>query len=478
MIGRSQPSYWMNLTLQEIAEYVGGQLTPAPGPVEAVGYSIDSRTTQPGDLFFAIRGPRFDGHDFVGAARDRGARAAVIARDSAVSEPGLPFIRVDSPARALGQLALAVRQRWGRLVIGVTGSVGKTTTKEMIAALLEARFRILRSQGNLNNELGLPLSLLRVGDAHDVMVLEMGMSAAGEIRKLAAIALPNEGVVTNVNPVHLEFFDSIDGIAAAKAELIDALVDNGQGKRAYLNADDTRVSRMADGFGGEVVTWGKAANALFRVTEISSLGLGGTTFTLRHGHAEVQFRSPLAGLHNVSNAAAAIAVAATHGVGWEELRRRVRKFSTTGLRGVVTRYSEGFVTVDDSYNSNPAALVEMVRLVGALPEFTRRILVAGEMLELGDQSPQLHAECGRVAREAGFDLIVAVQGNAREILTGARKAGAPDECLIFVDSAEEAGEVLAARIRSGDVVLFKGSRGVGLDRAASALNRRFAAVES
>lgn len=464
----------MDLTLAEVAADVGGRVAPEAEGLRATGCSIDSRTVGAGDLFFAIRGPRFDGHDFVGAARLRGAIAAVVARDWEVSEPELPCIAVGSPTAALQALARAVRQRWGRVVIGVTGSVGKTTTKEMIATLLEKRFRVLRSRGNLNNELGLPLSLLDVRNEHEVAVVEMGMSAAGEIRHLTEIALPNEGVVTNVNPVHLEFFDSIEGIAAAKAELIEGLVGD---KIAYLSADDARVRRMGHGFDGKVVTWGMAEDATFRVIRSDDLGLDGSAFTIRHRDREVDFMCPLPGLHNISNAAAAIGVAITHGIEWESVRDSVRDFSITGLRGVVRRYEEGFVVVDDSYNSNPAALKEMIRLVAGLQGFRRRILVAGEMLELGTESPALHADCGRVAREAGIDLIVGVQGAARDLLAGARGENVDPDSLVYRESADEAGQLLAGIVRSGDVILLKGSRGVGLEQVSEILNRQFRTVE-
>lgn len=468
----------MKLKLEEIAEHVCGRLTHGSGASEAQGYSIDTRTIEEGDLFFAIRGPRFDGHDYLRAAGERGAVAAVVASDFVVSDLELPCIQVDSPTRALGMLAREVRKRWGRLVIGVTGSVGKTTTKEMIASLLEARFSVLRTRGNLNNDLGLPLSLLRVQDTHDVMVLEMGMSGPGEIRHLAEIALPNEGVVTNVNPVHLEFFDSVDQIATAKAELVQGLVGGPRGKKkVFLNADDSRVRAMGDRFDGEVVMFGASPEASFRVRNVEDLGLEGTAFTLSHDNRSVDFKCPLPGTHNVSNAAAAIALAVEHGVAWESVSKLVRDFSTTGLRGVVRRYEAGFVVVDDSYNSNPAALKEMIRLVAALPDFERRILVAGEMLELGDSSGALHAECGRVAREAGIDLIVGVGAGARELLQGAEAAGATSDALIFVDSADAAGELLAGKLRGGDVVLLKASRSVGLDQVSEILNRRFAPVE-
>lgn len=469
----------MNLKLVQVAEDVGGRLEPGAEQVRATGCSIDSRTIGPGQLFFAIRGPRFDGHDFLEAARARGAVAAVVDRDSIAAEVGLPSIRVKSTTRALGRLARAVRLRWGRAVIGVTGSVGKTTTKEMIATVLGTRYNVLRSRGNFNNELGLPLSLLEVADEHDLIVLEMGMSAPGEITRLAEIAQPNEGVVTNVNPVHLEFFQSVDDIAAAKEELIKGLVEKPAGvKRAYLNDDDARVRAMGQGFDGDVVTWGTGPEAMFRVARIEDHGLAGTAFSILHEGQSVDFTSPLPGTHNVSNAAAAIGVAVTHGLEWGELTRAVRSFSTTGLRGVVRRYKHGFVVVDDSYNSNPAALREMIRMVAGIPGFRRRILVAGEMLELGKASPSLHAECGRAASEAAFDLIIAVQGDASAVLEGARAAGTNPEQLHYAETAEAAGALLSRIVQEGDVILLKGSRGVGLERVAEILGGSFAGVEA
>lgn len=465
----------MNLTLERIAEDLGSPLQGGFGSLRATGCSIDSRTIEPGQIFFAIRGPHFDGHDFVAAARARGAVAAVVARDSGVSELQLPLIRVESTTAALGRLAREIRRRWGRTVIGVTGSVGKTTTKEMVAALLSQRYEVHRSRGNLNNELGLPLSLAAVGDDHDMMVLEMGMSHSGEISQLAGIALPNEGVVTNVNPVHLEFFSSIDGIAAAKAELIHGLVGN---KRAYLNADDHRVAAMASGFDGEVVTWGRSAGATFQICRTSDHGLEGTTFVIRREDQEREFRCPLPGAHNVSNAAAAIAVGASHDVSWEAMQVAVSEFSTTGSRGVIRRYSEGFAVIDDSYNSNPAALESMIRLVGGMSGFRRRILVAGEMLELGKSAAELHARCGRTAVEAGFELIIGVGGHARSLLEGARGNGARPEDLSYAENAEEAGRLVADCVHAGDLVLIKGSRGVHLERVSQVLDRSFQKVES
>src|SRR5436190_4779044 len=302
----------MNLSLEEISKAVGGTLE-GPGNTKVRGYSIDSRTLTTGELFFAIKGPRFAGHQFVGQVLQKGA-AAVVVQENVQAQ--VPAIRVKSTLDALQALARDVRRRWGMPLIGVTGSAGKTTTKEMIAVVLAKKFTVLRSVGNLNNEFGLPLCLLRAEKYQTIGVLEMGMSAKGEIRKLASIAEPNEGVVTNVNPVHLEFFKSVDEIAAAKAELLEGLHDP---KVVYLNNDDSRVRAMARNFTGKIVSYGVKSVASFKVQQIQDLGLDGTAFTVSHGRKDLNFVLPLLGQHNVANAIAAIAVGATHEVPWEQI---------------------------------------------------------------------------------------------------------------------------------------------------------------
>ena len=462
----------MDLRLAEIAEFVGGKVETDSNP-RVGGYSIDSRTLKPGDLFFAIKGPRFDGHDYLGEVARKGAAAAVVSTQ-ALGSRSLPCVQVESPTRALGDLARAVRRRWGRPILAVTGSVGKTTTREMIATVLGANHRVLRTVGNMNNELGLPLCLLRAEPYHDMAVLEMGMSAPGEIRRLASIAEPNEGVITNVSPVHLEFFDSIDGIARAKAELLDGLVGE---RRAYLNNDDSRVRAMARRFDGEIVTFGVRSAAAFRVKRIEHLGLEGTAFTVRNGRREVNFVLPLLGVHNVSNALAAIAVGMTHGMDWDELRRVVEQMAPERMRGQVVRFREGFAVIDDCYNSNPKALTEMIRLLPKIPGFDRRIVVAGEMLELGADSAKMHAACGKEAVKAGVDIIVGVRGDAAALLQGARDAGADESRLVMVRDAVEAGDYVAATVTKGDLVLMKASRGVALEQAIDTLRLSFSSLE-
>jgi UDP-N-acetylmuramoyl-tripeptide--D-alanyl-D-alanine ligase len=464
----------MNLRLDEINSAVGGVLE-GPGAREVFGYSIDTRTLQRGDLFFAVKGPRFDGHDFVGAAIDKGAAGAVIEHGrSGTPTPSSGVIRVASTTGALAQLALSVRRKWGRPIIGVTGSAGKTTTKEMIAAVLSKKYNVLRSIGNLNNEFGLPLCLLRVHPEQTIAVLEMGMSARGEIRRLASIAEPNEGVVTNVNPVHLEFFESIDGIAEAKRELIEGLVPPGT---AYLNNDDSRVRAMSKGFNGRVVGYGIATAADFKASGVEGLGLRGSSFAVTHGGVERHFVLPLLGQHNVINAVAAIAVGATHQVAWSDIQAAIAQMKPEKMRGEVLRLSQDIAVINDSYNSNPKALAEMIRFLGRLADVSRKIVVAGEMLELGSESGELHRACGREAAAAGVAVLIGVRGMAREILEGAREAGMSPQQLMFVDSSTEAGEMLAGMARKGDVILIKGSRGVKLEEALSPLMAAFESAE-
>ncbi len=431
------------------------------GDCFANGYSIDTRTLEPGDLFFALEGESSDGHDWVAAAFERGAAAAVVRRDwDASSSAARGFLfRVDDPAEALRRLAYEARRRWGGTVVAVTGSNGKTTTKEALAALLGSRGKVSKTAGNLNNELGLPLTLLRIDDESDAAVVEMGMNHAGEIRRLARLAAPNVGVVTNVSAAHVGYFDSVDDVAAAKRELVEELGEDGV---AVLNADDDRVRAFAEIHAGRTVTFGESPEADFRVVEIEA-DAAGSRFELltRDGGRPVRFESKLPGRHNVLNIAAAIAAAAVLGMTVESLEGAVATLEAGAMRGRVYE-RQGVMVIDDCYNANPAAMAAALGLLEDVPA-TRRIAVLGEMLELGDRAGELHREIGR--RAAFVDRLLAVGGEARELLAGAAEAGLAPSQAEFFESAEEAGAALAGELRPGDAVLFKGSRGVGLERA-------------
>jgi UDP-N-acetylmuramoyl-tripeptide--D-alanyl-D-alanine ligase len=456
----------MKLSLSRIVEFIAANGEHDSRAI-AQGYSIDSRTIQPGDLFFAVKGERLDGHDFVEASLARGAIAAVIRKDQLARYPNQKnLLAVDDTLIALQTLATAVRKLWGKTAIGITGSMGKTTTKEAVGHLLSTKYRVHRTKGNFNNHFGLPLGLLTLEPEYNLAVVEMGMNHAGEIAALARVALPNEGLVTNVGPVHLEFFDSIAGIARAKYELIEALPATGT---AFLNADDEYVSQFGRDFNGKVVMFGLKSVADVRAEKIESVGTEGTRFDLICDGLRQSIHSPLLGQHNVYNVLAAAAVALEHGITPSEIAEALPTLAPADKRGEVVHLGN-ITVINDCYNCNPNALNAMVDTLAAMPA-KRRIVVAGEMLELGPESEDLHRQCGRHIGEKAIDVLLGVRGAARATVEAARKAGIRAE---FVTTPEEAGEWLARETRDGDVVLLKASRGVKLERALETWKKNLA----
>ncbi|HUI85252.1 MAG TPA: UDP-N-acetylmuramoyl-tripeptide--D-alanyl-D-alanine ligase [Candidatus Binatia bacterium] len=450
----------MKLTLSRAAEFMAGTGEFNPAAV-AAGYSIDSRTLQPGDLFFAVRGERLDGHDYVEAALAKGAVAAVVecgqaARFAAKSQ----LLVVSEPLLALQRLGAAVRRLWGKPLIGVTGSAGKTTTKEAIAHVLGTRHRVLKSEGNLNNHFGMPLQLLKLGPEHQIAVIEMGMSHAGEITALAELARPDCGVVTMVAPVHLEFFDSVAAIARAKYELIGSLHAGGI---AVLNADDEYVSQFGRDFHGKVVTFGLRKPADVAAQNIASRGAEGSEFDIVADGARARVVLPLLGEHSIYNALAAVAAALQYGVPLEAAAGALGTLSPGQKRGEILHIS-GATVINDCYNSNPKALDSMVRSLAQMPA-RRRIVVAGEMLELGPTGEQMHREAGRQMAQHGIDFLLGVRGLALATVEGAKQAGGKAE---FVNTPQQAAEWLRRNVQPGDVVLLKASRGVRLEGALDA----------
>ncbi len=424
----------------------------------ASGYSIDSRTLQPGELFFAVRGERLDGHDFVEAALAKGAVGAVVRKDWLGGYPvKAGLLAVDDPLLALQHLGAAVRRLWGRPLIAVTGSAGKTTTKEAIAHVLATQHRVLKSQGNLNNQFGMPLQLLQLQPEHELAVIEMGMSHAGEIAELARLAQPSCGVVTLVAPVHLEFFDSIASIARAKYELIESLPADGI---AVLNADDEYVSQFSRDFHGRVVTFGVHKPADVSARHIESRGTLGSAFDIITDGRQEPATLPLLGEHNIYNALAAVAVGLQYGIPLRDAAESLASLSAGDKRGEILNYA-GATVINDCYNSNPKALDSMVRSLAQMPA-QRRIVVAGEMLELGPAAEAMHRESGRHMANGGIDVLLGVRGLAIAMVEGASAAGMRAE---FVERPEDAGEWLRQEIKAGDVVLLKASRGVRLERA-------------
>jgi len=436
------------------------------------GYSLDSRSIGPGQLFFAMRGPRFDGHQFVAQVMDHQAAGAVVEKvffDQALPDLKPALIPVANPLESLQRLARAVRRKWGRPLIAVTGSTGKSTTKEMIAALLGRCLAVHRSSGNLNNHYGLPLTLLGLEPEHEVAVVELAMSAAGEIAHLALIAEPETGVVTNVAPVHLEFFDSVDSIAKAKRELVENLSSRGGPPTAVLNHDDPRVRKFAEGFAGQAVSFGMTSGADFQALWVKPGEGIGSEFHIVGPNLDCDFVLPVPGRHNVQNALAAIAVASEFDIPAVEMRRALAEFQNMRQRGESFTLPGPVTIINDSYNSNPQAMECMLDTLVEWPGARRRIVVAGEMLELGAQSAELHEEVGRKCAKAGLAWLIAVQGDARFFIEGAVEAGMASAQTRFFRDALSAGEFCRSQLEPGDVVLVKGSRGVHLEAVVEML---------
>lgn len=449
----NQPLKWVAAQLGLALELEGVIKRDA----QVTGWSVDSRTLRPGDLYFALRGPNHDGHAYVTEVLKKGAVGAVV--DRAVVnrevEGGAAVLKVGDSLTALQALASAARREWNGEVVGVTGSAGKTTTKDVIAEMLSEEFKTSKTEGNLNNHVGLPLSLLRIDDQARLAVLEMGMNHAGEIRALAEIARPNVGVVTNVGWAHMENFDSIEGVAAAKRELIEALPSNGT---AVLNADDPRVAAFATVHTGRVVTYGESERADVRAEEVKVSDQG---LSFRVG--ATLFESPLTGRHSVANLLAGIAVAGIYGIAPDRLRDRARSLRPGKMRGERFQH-RGILVFNDCYNSNPDAARAMLAVLRDTPA-RRRLAVLGEMLELGRWAEPLHREVGSYAAECGIDVLVGLRGAACHMLDAAKRSGLRADAAFFFDDPIPAGQLVRSLAQPGDAVLFKGSRGVHVELA-------------
>ena len=437
--------------------------------------AIDTRTLQPGDFFVALRGPRFDGHEFVGDALGRGAIGAVVERGFAgrgVPPPrDVALVEVGDTTKALQDLAHAVRKASGTRVVAITGSAGKTTTKEAIAEFLSVRFRVVKNRGNLNNHIGLPLSLLQLRERPDVAVMELGMNHAGEISLLVAISEPELRVWTNVGDAHLGLLGSPEAIADAKAEILERA---GPDHVLVCNADDPRVMARVGRFPGRTVTFGTSARADVRAREVEELGIDGMRARVTTAAGERPLSTALVGRGNLDNVLAATAVALDFGVPLDAIVAAAARLTPADRRGAVRRLRDGVVLIDDSYNSSPAALGRALEVVAKESRASRKAAVLGEMLELGEHAIALHQESGRAAAAAGLGLLVAIGGEpARALAEAAVDAGLPASAVSYFETSELAAPAVAGAIRAGDLVLVKGSRGTRTDVVADRIAGEF-----
>ena len=448
----------VELTLGWVARAVGGTLRS--GDLERpVGEIVtDSRTLRQGDLFVALRGPRFDAHAFVDDVMSRGAVGAIVETGRA---SGAGLIEVADTLTALQTLAHAVRRAAGTQVIAITGSAGKTTAKEAIAEMLAIGRRVVKNKGILNNHIGLPLSLMQLRTGPDVAVMELGMNHAGEISTLVAIAEPDVRVWTNVGDAHLGFFASADAIADAKAEILERSTP-----RTVLvcNADDSRVMSRVRGFAGRTLTFGTVEGATVRAHDVEDRGIAGMRARVTTPAGEATIETPLLGRGNFSNVLAAMTVALDAGIPLDDVAAVAARLRPADRRGTVKRLRDGIILIDDSYNSSPTALRRALDVVAKESQAARKVAVLGEMLELGDHSRGLHDTCGRAAAEAGVSLLFTVGGAAaRAMADAAIAAGMSPGAVRHFDTSDDAAPVVVEAIRPGDLVLVKGSRGTRTD---------------
>ena len=463
------------VTLGSLAAAAGGQILSGNPQMPIGNVTTDTRALQRQDFFIALRGPRFDGNAFVGEALNRGASGAMV--DSGFEERADvltrgAIVQVADTTKGLQDVAHSVRAGSGTRVIAITGSAGKTTTKETIAAFLAGRFEVVKNKGNLNNHIGLPLSLLQLRDGPDVAVMELGMNHAGEISTLVAIAEPDVRVWTNVGDAHLGFFASSDAIADAKSEILERA-----DARTVLvcNADDPRVMSRVGGFPGRVMTFGAAQGADVRATSIEDRGVDGMRAKLATPAGEATIDTPLLGRGNLSNVLAATAVALDAGVPLADIVAAAARLQPADHRGAVHRLKGGITLIDDSYNSSPTALQRALEVVARETRATRKIAVLGEMLELGHASTEKHEECGRAAAASGLRLLFAVGGQAaRALANAAVSAGMPSSAVTYVERSEPASDLVKNAVRAGDLVLVKGSRGIRTDVVVDRLLAEFA----
>jgi len=449
------------LTFSQIANMVGGRVIQG-GDVMTHSIVIDSREVKPDSAFFAIQGERLDGHQFVAQALQT-ALGAVVSQLPENIPAGKGLVQVGDTTLALQMLARAIRQRYDFMLIAITGSAGKTTTKEMIATLVETEKRTFKSWGNFNNLIGCPLCIDNTPDDAEVVVSEMGMNHKGEIATLAGLTRPDIGVYTNIGPVHIEFFGTVEKIAEAKRELLENVKSDGT---IVINTDNEHVMRISREFAGTKVTYGIENEAQYRATAVTERGLLGARFTVRAEGEDRDFELALPGRHNLSNLLAAIATARVAGISWDGITKGIANLKPAYHRGVVVPY-RGASLYDDSYNSNPYALASALTLLKQA-DAKRRIAVIGDMLELGDKELDYHRDSGRAIPKE-VDAVIAVGKRAKSVLEGAREAGFADDKLHHFDDAQSAGEFLKTFIQDGDLVLIKASRGIGLDKIVTML---------
>ncbi|HEX9113086.1 MAG TPA: UDP-N-acetylmuramoyl-tripeptide--D-alanyl-D-alanine ligase [Nitrospirota bacterium] len=450
----------MNASDNKLIEEILGSVERA----EITGMSIDSRTIKSGELFVALKGDRFDGHDFVPDVVRRGAWGALVDRAALESRfasfSGLKnILPVEDTLHALQEMSRRHRRKFPIPVVGITGSNGKTTTKEMLAGILKQSGPVLKNEGNLNNHIGVPLTLMKLNKSHRAAAVEMGMSAPGEIDLLSRLVHPTVGVITNIGPAHLEFFGTIEKVAEAKGELLGNLASDAA---AVLNADDPFLGAFRNKFSGRVLTFGIKSRADVSASKLGH-GADHADFTLSAGGGSVVIRLRAPGTHNIYNALAAAAAAVAAGMPLDVVRQGLNDFAPVAMRSEIKEI-RGRTVLADYYNANPASMEAAISTLASLSAGRKSFAVLGDMLELGDAGREAHRAVGATAARAGVHSVITIGALAKHIGEGAIEAGMPKERVVEAPTHAEAAELLKKLSRPGDVVLIKGSRGMKMEK--------------
>ncbi|UCC39179.1 MAG: UDP-N-acetylmuramoyl-tripeptide--D-alanyl-D-alanine ligase [Candidatus Aminicenantes bacterium] len=448
-----------NLSLSEIAEKMNGKILQGLPSLSFNRFNIDSRLTEPGEMFIALVAKR-NGHDFVPEAIQKGALGVVASQKVSIPNNAIGLIEVDDTLLALGELARKVLSEHEVKVIGITGSIGKTSTKEFTSSLLSPKFNVLKSEGNFNNQLGLPLSLLRLKENHQAAVLEMAMSAPGEISQLARIAPPNIAVITNIQPVHLEFFKSMDDIALAKKEILIGAKENGT---AVLNGDDALVKKIAEDWKGEKIFFGLSPECDIQAHSIQMMGFKGMSFELKYGQQQEKVHFPFFYESHLFNLLTAAGVAFTLSVPFEDVLEQTRKLKPFARRGTLFHLKRDIVLIDDSYNSNPAALESVLKGLASLPS-KRKVAILGDMLELGENEIDFHIQTGKQIAGFGWGILITVGSLSQHMIEGALSSGMKKEQTLSFEDSVRAAEEIWSLLEEGDLVLVKGSRKIKTEK--------------
>ena len=457
----------VELNANEVAELIEGKIIQGSPYARFHTFNIDSRLSQRGELFFALIAQR-NGHDFLPDAARRGASGAVISQNIPPPNQNIALIQVNNTLLALQNLAQKVIADLPTTIIGITGSIGKTTTKEFTAGLLSGHYKVLKSEGNFNNHIGLPLSILKLQETHEVIVLEMGMSHPGELIRLTQIAPPDIAVITNIHPVHLEFFEDIEGIAQAKKEILEGMKTTGT---AILNGDDPYIEKISNNLRETKLFFGFSAKNDIQARNIQRRGTRGISFDLHYGEKKEEILIPYLYKSFLSNFLAASAVAYALSIPLEHLKTQSSTLKPFPMRGEVLQLENGIILVDDSYNSNPAALESALKDLAEL-ETKRKVAILGDMLELGKKEIDYHLQAGKQVKENNWHLLITVGPLSRYIGEGAQLAGMRSEQVISYRDAEQAAAQVVSSLQAGDLVLVKGSRGMKTEKIVEKLKEK------